>query len=576
MNVNSVGQPVRSSGRPARLGAATRRGFTLVELGIVVVIIGILVASILAASYQGIQRAQEKATQALIAKLDQGVTERLDALLSQTVEPNGTHEYLAAIVPTGFPLGPASPTPWGLTSPERAAVIARLDYIKAEMPDVFFIQNNTDYPMNFAALGYPYPGTNTENFILPLGHAVYDRAPLGGYRPGSKLPDGTPYNYGLGANYIVDPNSGRLKNGSTPAEWTATSTGIYGASYTARGAFAKVLGLPQRAYDGTDNDRNGLVDEWTVSETGDPNTVAIVSRLVSNHQHQTARSECLYAFLVAGVGPLGNAFSRDDFLPAEVADTDNDGLPEFVDAWGHPLQFFRWPIHYRSGVQRGAVNLERFDGQDNDGLAGPDNPEEGFVYGTGSAAFVGATDPRAVNPLDPNALLIAPGWWSRGFNSLHLGASLTDAGGILSNPAAIVSTYFTSLVDYNAGSGAAPTDRRQFWDRTASARAAYFSRFLIVSGGPDEQLGVAMLGQDYSGFNPPAPGGVAFPTTSAETNALLLLTIENNAASLSPARSGTSPYYTAPSDATTLGLSQFWNQDDISNHTLRGSSGAVR
>ena len=44
------------------------------------------------------------------------------------------------------------------------------------------------------------------------------------------------------------------------------------------------------------------------------------------------------------MGPLGSVFSPDDFSDREVKDTDGDGLPEFVDAWGQPLQFFRWPL----------------------------------------------------------------------------------------------------------------------------------------------------------------------------------------------------------------------------------------
>ena len=63
----------------------------------------------------------------------------------------------------------------------------------------------------------------------------------------------------------------------------------------------------------------------------------------------------LYALLVEGRGPLGSVFSRDDFTDKEVQDTDGDGLPEFVDAWGKPLQFFRWPMLYHSDIQRGQV-----------------------------------------------------------------------------------------------------------------------------------------------------------------------------------------------------------------------------
>src|SRR4051812_22226963 len=51
-----------------RLRRAPRRGrpdgFTLIELSIVILIIGLLIAFILAASYEGVQSAERKATQA--------------------------------------------------------------------------------------------------------------------------------------------------------------------------------------------------------------------------------------------------------------------------------------------------------------------------------------------------------------------------------------------------------------------------------------------------------------------------------------------------------------------------------
>ena len=81
---------------------------------------------------------------------------------------------------------------------------------------------------------------------------------------------------------------------------------------------------------------------------------AVQSNLAA-HLHNTARSETLYAILVEGVGPLGSVFNRDDFSDREVKDTDGDGLPEFVDAWGQPLQFFRWPLLYHTDTQRGQV-----------------------------------------------------------------------------------------------------------------------------------------------------------------------------------------------------------------------------
>lgn len=55
----------------------------------------------------------------------------------------------------------------------------------------------------------------------------------------------------------------------------------------------------------------------------------------------TESAELLYAFLTAdtrGVGDAGTEFSTQ-----EIQDTDDNGRMEFVDAWGRPLRFYRWP-----------------------------------------------------------------------------------------------------------------------------------------------------------------------------------------------------------------------------------------
>jgi prepilin-type N-terminal cleavage/methylation domain-containing protein len=54
-------------------------------------------------------------------------------------------------------------------------------------------------------------------------------------------------------------------------------------------------------------------------------------------------SENLYWMLtqadVFGVAPV----DASEFKTSEVKDTDGDGRLEFVDAWGNPLRFYRWP-----------------------------------------------------------------------------------------------------------------------------------------------------------------------------------------------------------------------------------------
>jgi hypothetical protein len=66
--------------------------------------------------------------------------------------------------------------------------------------------------------------------------------------------------------------------------------------------------------------------------------------------HTLRSSEILYDFLtqsnVLGNPPIG----ADAFTDAEVKDTDGNGLPELIDAWGNPLRFYRWPTRFfRSG-----------------------------------------------------------------------------------------------------------------------------------------------------------------------------------------------------------------------------------
>ena len=65
--------------------------------------------------------------------------------------------------------------------------------------------------------------------------------------------------------------------------------------------------------------------------------------LYANHSRETESSEMLYLMIteldVFGAPPTG----ADQFKSGEVADTDNDGLLEFVDSWGNPFRFYRWP-----------------------------------------------------------------------------------------------------------------------------------------------------------------------------------------------------------------------------------------
>src|SRR5262249_30497937 len=73
------------------------RGFTLIELLVVMVIIGIILVFIFRAAMESVERARERATQTLIAKLEGGLNDRLDALLQTRPDYNDAHLYMAGI-----------------------------------------------------------------------------------------------------------------------------------------------------------------------------------------------------------------------------------------------------------------------------------------------------------------------------------------------------------------------------------------------------------------------------------------------------------------------------------------------
>lgn len=63
----------------------------------------------------------------------------------------------------------------------------------------------------------------------------------------------------------------------------------------------------------------------------------------TRHTAETESAELLYYCVIVADSFGATAPGGDRFTEREVADTDNDGLPEFIDAWGNPLRFYRWP-----------------------------------------------------------------------------------------------------------------------------------------------------------------------------------------------------------------------------------------
>ncbi len=333
------------------------------------------------------------------------------------------------------------------------------------MPDVFYfpqvqsgsISSDTDYnalyPINFAMHRFPsqYVASGLPlDFVLPLGTGG---APAVGV-----------LRYGY--EWRVLPRRWALYKhlGMVPQQFLPSNV-------------PGMMPVQPAGYDGIDNGgQPGFIDDFGEGVDANPakfNNQATVREAIANHQHKTARAEMLYALLVESRGPLGSVFNADDFTNREVQDTDHDGLPEFVDSWGEPLYFYRWPLYFSSEVQKGLNRYSQFDTRDQ-------------------------------NPLDPGQQLLAPAWWSKFNNGPGLALPSSPFGTMnqVGAGAVVFETYFHPLHDPtwdpNANQTANPNN--WLWDRgnpssptNFTQRRAFYSKFLIVSSGPDKELGIKRL-----------------------------------------------------------------------------------
>jgi hypothetical protein len=90
-------------------------------------------------------------------------------------------------------------------------------------------------------------------------------------------------------------------------------------------------------------DRASILAKKDKFKLGFPQTIKEAFGGTDDPADVTASSEALYHFLINGETFGSPPVDADSFDSNEVKDTDGDKRLEFIDGWGRPLRFYRWP-----------------------------------------------------------------------------------------------------------------------------------------------------------------------------------------------------------------------------------------
>ena len=110
-------------------------------------------------------------------------------------------------------------------------------------------------------------------------------------------------------------------------------------------------------------------------------------------------AECLYMIIMLSTG---DGEARTLFSEQDIGDVDEDGAPEFIDGWGRPIEWMRWPVGFVSDIM-------------------PVDPV------TGNRLFDADHDPFDHFRLDEDAFRITPLIYSSGADGISDLAAVTNA-----------------------------------------------------------------------------------------------------------------------------------------------------
>ena len=296
LNLVAMGRRMQRPGVLRTPYVPVRTGFTLIEVLVVITIIGIIAGLGLGALFQAQEVARRSRTKGLIARLHTQISSRWDS-------------YRTRRLPIDF---------YGATS-------------VAGRPGTYFDPNN-----------FQASATTTRGMPSPLSGIVGLKLAALRELMRMELPDR--YNdllFRPNPNLWTNMQSAQLAaQGAVGATLLGNSSGWTDPVYNQPLPTFPALRMAYLRRIQAINPSQPIAD---IIYSGDPAT----GRPALADQFQSA--ECLYLVMTTGFGDEnsdGQAWHTRD-----VADTDRDGMPEFIDGWGTPIEWIRWPAGFFSELQ---------------------------------------------------------------------------------------------------------------------------------------------------------------------------------------------------------------------------------
>ena len=106
------------------------------------------------------------------------------------------------------------------------------------------------------------------------------------------------------------------------------------------------------------SERTRSVERLSAADFSSSSAARTISRRQLNTAEKSRRNqgaECLYMIITLATG---DGEARTLFGESSIGDTDGDGAPEFLDGWGHPINFLRWAPGFDSQIQLNANNAQ--------------------------------------------------------------------------------------------------------------------------------------------------------------------------------------------------------------------------